>query len=301
MLLLGDCREEEIWFADGSQDLILSDLPYGTVKGLDLGSDYKERTQWDDAIPPAHVFDIANRKLRKGGRAVFFSQEPYTTELRKHALYNLPFNYRLIWLKNTFANHLLAAQAPVSYYEDILVFTKRHDLDNAHPLRSYFETVFKYIGEPKVKILSKVGGRVDHTLRFSSPQFSLCTEEAYAALCDAYDLELMHGFSPFQDLAAQDQAFRRDTAPVFNLPEGQNHKSNVLVYSKDAGSIHPTQKPVALMEDLVYTFSNEGDNVLDLTTGYGSTLVACENLGRNGSGIEKTRHWFDLTTKRLKG
>lgn len=62
---------------------------------------------------------------------------------------------------------------------------------------------------------------------------------------------------------------------------------------------HPTQKPVALMEYLVKTYSNEGENVLDFTMGSGSTGVACRNLNRSFIGIEKDETYFKIAQERL--
>lgn len=63
---------------------------------------------------------------------------------------------------------------------------------------------------------------------------------------------------------------------------------------------HPTQKPVALLEYLIRTYTNEGDCVLDCTMGSGSTLVACANTGRRGIGIELMQEYYDIAVKRVK-
>lgn len=63
---------------------------------------------------------------------------------------------------------------------------------------------------------------------------------------------------------------------------------------------HPTQKPVALMEYLIKTYTNGGDCVLDCTMGSGSTMVACANTGRRGIGIELMQEYYDIAVKRVK-
>ena len=63
--------------------------------------------------------------------------------------------------------------------------------------------------------------------------------------------------------------------------------------------LHPTQKPVALMEYLVKTYTNEGDTVLDFTMGSGSTGVACKNLNRNFIGIELNENYFNIAQERI--
>jgi len=63
---------------------------------------------------------------------------------------------------------------------------------------------------------------------------------------------------------------------------------------------HPTQKPVALMEYLIKTYTNEGEIVLDFTMGSGTTLVACKKTNRNGIGIEQDKKYCEIAEKRLK-
>ena len=67
------------------------------------------------------------------------------------------------------------------------------------------------------------------------------------------------------------------------------------------GKLHPTQKPVELMEWLVKTYTNEGDTVLDFTMGSGTTGVSCKNLNRNFIGIEINKEYFDIAEKRING
>lgn len=65
------------------------------------------------------------------------------------------------------------------------------------------------------------------------------------------------------------------------------------------GKLHPTQKPVALMEYLVKTYTNEGDTVLDFTMGSGTTGVACKKLNRNFIGIELDKNYFEIAKDRI--
>jgi len=64
--------------------------------------------------------------------------------------------------------------------------------------------------------------------------------------------------------------------------------------------VHPTQKPVLLLEYLIKTYTNEGDNVLDFTMGSGSTGVACKNTNRNFIGIEMDKNYFDIAKNRIE-
>ena len=69
---------------------------------------------------------------------------------------------------------------------------------------------------------------------------------------------------------------------------------------KSKGSLHPTQKPVALLEYLIKTYTKEGEVVLDNCMGSGSTGVACINTGRRFIGIEKEENYFNIAKERIE-
>jgi site-specific DNA-methyltransferase (adenine-specific) len=75
---------------------------------------------------------------------------------------------------------------------------------------------------------------------------------------------------------------------------------NLILFDKIRNnSIHPTQKPVALMEYLIRTYTNEGETVLDFTMGSGTTGVACVNTGRSFIGIELDAQYFKIAEERI--
>ena len=76
--------------------------------------------------------------------------------------------------------------------------------------------------------------------------------------------------------------------------------TSIQVFSKDHKPVHPTQKPVALMEYLIKTYSNEGTTVLDFTMGSGTTGVACVNTNRNFIGIEMDEGYFKIAQERIE-
>mgnify|MGYP000713326977 CR=1 FL=1 len=154
-LLKGDCLIESDKIESGSVDLILTDLPYGNMNtdgGRKLGIN-----GWDLAIEPKKVYEIANRILRKNGKMVLFSQEPYTTKLITEAIPNMPFSYRATWEKDNFAVALGAKVNMVSFTEDVLVFSKNYDFEGLHPLRNYFKNLLSFIGLKKKYIIEKGG------------------------------------------------------------------------------------------------------------------------------------------------
>lgn len=220
-LMHGDCIEKMKSIPDGSVDLVLTDPPYGIVKGMKLRNT-RDYYQWDNVIDIDDMFDEISRVLRYNGRCLLFCQEPFTSKLVLKKDNYIRFNQKLIWIKNSFANYLNARRCCVSYYEEMLLFTNKN------------------------------------------------------------------------------KKLKEDIKAIFNLPDGSKSKSNVFEYAKESKSYHSTQKPVALLDDLIRTYSNEGDTVLDFTMGSGSTGVACVNNGRSFIGIELNDNYFDVACTRIK-
>jgi len=325
-LYKGDCLIESDKIESGSVDLILTDLPYGTIKGQGNSPAAKQwgfkNSDWDLAIEPKKVYEIANRILRKNGKMVLFGQEPYISKLISESIPNLPFGLKMIWEKDSYGSHLKCNKAPLGYFEEVLVFSKSseaippHDFEGMHPLRDYFKIVMDYIGLNLKQINSKLGHRrAEHTFYIDSTQYRLCTEKTYLELIEVFGIDKVNEFKDFTELKVVDTDFKKSKEiereeylekhnekypSTFNLWEGNKYKSNILKYKKDYSGHHPTQKPVLLLEDLIKTFSNENDLVVDLTMGSGSTLVACKNTNRNGIGIEKDENYFKIAQNRIR-
>ena len=294
-LRLGDCLELMKDIPDGSVDLVLTDPPYGTMKNAALDGWNNKTTEWDNEIDPTALFTELTRILRQNGKAVIFSQEPYTSRLITSAIPSLTFAYRAMWYKNVHANALISKTAMVNRFEDICIFTKPHDAENTNELREYFCRVVDFCGGKKT-IIDKIGGKADHTTRVKSSQFALCTEQTYNEIVSVFGIDKMDGFLPYAELARLNEKY----TATFNLWQGGKSKSNVLEYKKDIDGYHPTQKPVALLEDLIQTYSNDGNTVLDFTMGSGSTGVACVNTNRNFIGIELDDGYFNIAKKRIE-
>ena len=306
-LYKGDCLIESDKIESGSVDLILTDLPYGTVKGM--GGDmekYKHlsNADWDNVIDTNKIMQIANRILRKNGKMVLTANQPFTTELISKAIPNLPHCYNMYWDKMHFANCLVANKAPVSYIEDVLVFSKNEDTEKAHPLRDYFYTEYEKTGLTYKEInrdylettFEGGGGMAYNMLCRTRLYFSMPTKDAYSRL-----QKTGYFNKPYEELKIEDEAFKNKMKSTFNLWEGNKYKSNILKYKKDYDGHHPTQKPVLLLEDLIKTFSNENDLVVDLTMGSGSTGVACKNTNRGFIGIEMNEEYFKIAEQRING
>jgi len=79
----------------------------------------------------------------------------------------------------------------------------------------------------------------------------------------------------------------------------QKYPKSILDFERPHPPIHPTQKPVDLLQYLIKTYSNVGEVILDNTMGVGSTGVACKNLKRKFIGIENDKKYFDIASKRI--
>jgi len=302
-LIHGDCLEEHTKIESGIVDLILTDLPYGIMNGFN-------DINWDFAIEPKRVYEIANRILRKNGRMVLFAQEPFTHELKEKAIPNLPFNYRMIWEKDNFANCLLAKKAPVNYYEDVLIFSKRNCNESKHPNSFLHDKIIKKYGFDFISNLMLESGRYKDkasarkNLRKKKSDVDYDKELPNCFDCYLFDYLSKNGIDfniTFNEYKKIDNEYKIKYASTFNLWEGNKYKSNILKYKKDYDGHHPTQKPVLLLEDLIQTFSNENDLIVDLTMGSGSTGVASKNLNRDFIGIELDEKYFEIAKARIEG
>ena len=305
-LFCGDCFEVMKGIPDGSVDLVLTDPPYGVITKSthDLKGWQNKSIKWDSCISAEKIFAEIDRVLRPNGKCILFSQEPYTSELIIKQIPSLPFSYRAVWVKNNAGNVLGCKQNMASYFEDICVFSKvcpKHDFDKKHPLRDYFmKEKEKCLG---VNFNELLGNNMASHYFTNGSQFTFPTKRNYEKLQETgFFSEDYDKLKEVHQKWQQDNIDKMNTLypSIFNLWQGGKQKSNVLEYQKDSGSYHPTQKPVKLLEDLIQTYSNEGNTVLDFTMGSGSTGVACINTNRRFIGIEKDPRYFEIAKNRIE-
>ena len=94
--------------------------------------------------------------------------------------------------------------------------------------------------------------------------------------------------------------FSRKSHKDTMIQEFTNYPNQLIEINNDQSKFHPTQKPVALLEYLIKTYTLENETVLDFTMGSGSTGVACKNLNRSFIGIEKDETYFKVAQERLR-
>lgn len=227
-LLHGDCLELMGQIPDGSVDMVLCDLPYGTT-----------RNKWDSILPLGELWGHYKRICR--GAIVLTAQSPFDKVLGASNLEML--RYEWIWEKPRATGHLNAKRAPMKAHENVLVFYDR--------LPTY------------------------------NPQMT--PGERYSVGGGASRMDNYGAFSTV-----------RENNGLMRYPR------SVQRFSTETGH-HPTQKPVALMEYLIRTYTDAGQRVLDNCMGSGSTGVACMNTGRDFIGIEKDAEYFALARRRIVG
>ena len=117
-----------------------------------------------------------------------------------------------------------------------------------------------------------------------------------------YNPQMRIGFKPYTQKAGRASSnYRPQIGHIVTENNGDRYPLSVIEFKRDKDKIHPTQKPVALMEYLIKTYTNEGETVLDNCMGSGTTGVACKNLNRKFIGIEQDANYFEIAKKRIYG
>jgi len=116
-----------------------------------------------------------------------------------------------------------------------------------------------------------------------------------------YNPQMRIGFKPYTQTQGKtkSQNYGSQTGAI-TISNGERYPLSVLEFARDKNKTHPTQKPVALMEYLIRTYTNPGETVLDFTMGSGTTGVAAANTGRRFIGIEMDPDYFATAQARIQ-
>ncbi|MFS0819655.1 site-specific DNA-methyltransferase [Lysinibacillus sp. 1P01SD] len=111
----------------------------------------------------------------------------------------------------------------------------------------------------------------------------------------------VNSYTKYLDVQNKTEIYNNVSKEISGGGNTDRYPRSVLQFASDKQrlNLHPTQKPLALCEYLIKTYSNEGDVILDNCAGSGTTLVAAQNLNRNFIGIEKEEHYVEVSRKRL--
>lgn len=323
-LYQGNCLDIMKDIPDKSIDLILCDLPYGVTD-----------CEWDNVIPFEPLWTQYKRILKHFGVCVLFGNEPFTSKLINSNLKE--YSHMWYWKKQYITGHLLAKKQPLRCIEDIVVFNcnapHRHNKGMHENLRKYF---FEQLEKSKLtrKDIDKILNNQMSSHYFTNgEQFSIPNRDNYRKLqqetnCfnrdyDSILREYKQGHSANQNNTTftynpqgvqnchklckvgekQSSVYRLYTTKQGYVQTVTNYPKNLLEINgivNGQNRLHPTQKPVELLEYLIKTYSNENETILDNCMGSGSTGVACINTNRNFIGIELDNKYFDIAKNRIE-
>lgn len=115
-----------------------------------------------------------------------------------------------------------------------------------------------------------------------------------------YNPQMRKGFKPYSQKSGRGSSNYGEQIRVITENDGTRYPVDIVEFKRDKNKLHPTQKPVALLEYLIKTYTNEGNLVLDNCMGSGSTGVACINTNRNFIGIELDENYFKIAKERIE-
>jgi len=305
-LRYGDTIEQMKLIPDKSIDFICCDLPYGTTA-----------CAWDVVIPFDKLWEQYKRIIKDKGVIVLFGSEPFSSLLRTS---NLDwYKYDWIWEKNNAGNFQLVNYQPLKIHETISVFY--NETPNMEFVNIMIENMkrlnLKQIDVSKLE-LSRTGGMTGWvTNKMNGSQ--LPTEQQWCKICDLFGIENKYNEILSKVVKVTYNLELNETELLLSnkgkagtlghlsskskrenyLQTKTGYPKSILRYDRENG-LHPTQKPIPLMEFLIKTYSNENETVLDNTMGSCSSGIACVNLNRNFIGIDNTKKYFNISLKRVE-
>jgi site-specific DNA-methyltransferase (adenine-specific) len=216
--------------------------------------------KWDSIIPFDEMWKRLNKLIKPNGVIALFGNEPFSSALRMSNIKN--YKYDWIWDKVVSTGHLIAKYRPMQQTELISIFYNKKCTYNPQMTEISNEEYKK-----KLAKLQKKTYKTNSELKSSHKELSI------------------------EDRNIENYKFK--------------HPSNILIFNKankecnNINRVHPTQKPIDLLEYLIKTYTNENEIILDFTMGSGSTGVACMNLNRKFIGIELEERYFNIAVNRI--
>lgn len=219
--------------------------------------------KWDSVIPFDAMWERLNKLIKPTGAIVLFGSEPFSSELRMSNIKK--FRHEWYWNKINAGNFVQAKNHPLKIVENIMVFSKNKVNYNPQMNINTEEYTKKLKAKHKNKKESSMTQTVeDKYFTMASGKFKIQTDESVS------------------------------------------YPKNILTVSKFSNEcnsrnrVHPTQKPVELLEYLIKTYTNEGELILDFTAGSGSTGVGCINTNRRFIGIELDEGYYNIAKERIE-
>jgi site-specific DNA-methyltransferase (adenine-specific) len=224
---------------------------------------------WDHVIDPTKLWDQYERIIKDEGAIVLTGCQPFTSKL---VISNIElFKYEWIWIKTILGNPFEANFRPLRKHENILVFSKGGIASNSNIKMKYSPQGTSDINKIRKNIKkdrASFGGN-------------------RKGLQDEYE-QKRTGYP---------------TTLIETIIDGENGvllSTNTIIPFKSEKGLHVTQKPVALFEYLINTYTQNNEIVLDSCMGSFTTAIACLNTGRNFIGFEIDEEYFEEGKERLR-
>lgn len=241
---------------------IMKTIPSGSVDMVLCDPPYSEtRAKWDVCLDFGMLWEEYKRIVKENGAVVLFGNEPFSSRLRMSNIEQYKYDWK--WVKNHPTGFANSNYRPMRKYEDIMVFSKAN---------------------------ASAGGK-------SNPMTYNPQGIVAIGLCKKNRTNRMGLIDDNNINRGENNVMKSESEYIQKFT---NYPSNVLFFDIETERFHPTQKPVALLEYLIQTYTNEGGTVLDNTMGSGSTGVACVNTGRNFIGIELDAKYFNVAKQRIE-
>lgn len=271
-----DCLEGMKRIPNGSVDCILTDPPYLYLKNQKLDRMFDEKA----------FFSECKRVLKKDAFIVLFGRG--TSFYRWNCMLadmGFTFKEEIIWDKINTTSPLLALSRK---HETISI----HSVGNKHIFRSKipYEEI-RRIDDPKL-----VGDAKRIVSYIRNNDVDKIKEEINNGL--VYNRKKTH--KSYVSTQSGFNSSDRAMSCIDSIKNGCNERDIISILRDHYSAIHPTQKPVRLLERLLKLTSEEGDIILDPFSGSGSTALACINTNRNYIGYEIDKEYYDLSMDRIK-
>lgn len=217
---------------------------------------------WDIIISFDKLWEQYKRIIKENGVIILFGSQPFTSLLITSNL-NW-FRENIIWLKNKAGSGLQAKQKHIKVHEDFTVFSKNG---------KYTFNPQKWLVDKKEFLTQR---KTFNEIEVGNNLYSKMIKKQTTDSGDRNPISIVSCKTPF-------------------TPSTSKTYSELIDIR-----LHPTQKPLELLEYIIKTYTNENDTVLDNTMGSGTTGVACQNLKRNFIGIENDKKIFYSAKERLE-
>ena len=331
MIIQGDCLNIMSTIEDKSVDLILCDLPYGTtacswdsiIPFDKMWEQYKRiiRNNGFIILTASQPFTtkLINSNIEQFSHQWIWQKEQGSNPLLANMMPMKNFEDVIVFY-NEYKKYDYELKNPLRKYFNNILFQLGKTIKDVEKDLGHRRAEHTFYVQPKI---------IDGEIKYGTTQFGLCTKKTYLEILEYYNIKDEYYVLPFEELVKYIIIFNQSLLEYKRIYNPQ--KTNGTKYTSGGGYIetldsfveggkvsserfptsiikfntdksksqHPTQKPVALMEYLIKTYTNEGDLVLDNCMGSGTTGVACVNLNRKFVGIELEEKYFEIAKERI--